>query len=380
MGTKCQAKLPSPPIDRRFGYQIPIESQSAGNCSIPDSDELEIVMITGDGEIIRRRLPEATRAKVLAKTREFQQNINNPKTIPANYLKSGQQLYQWLIKPLEEDLKAKNIKSLIFAMDTGLRSLPLAALHDGHGFLIENYSVSLIPSMSLITSPYRNIRNLPILAMGSSKFTDQTPLPWVPIELAMIVEEFGKGKTFLNEGFTLNNLQNQLNGGKFGIVHLATHAEFKPGNYQNSYIQLWDQKLRINELQNLELSKKGVDLLVLSACRTALGDPQAELGFAGAALAGGVDSTVATLWYVSDRGALALTTEFYHQLGQVPTKSEALRRSQLAMLHGNLRLANRQLSSVNKQLSLSEEVPNLQNIDFSHPYYWAGFTLVGNPW
>ncbi|MCP2726899.1 CHAT domain-containing protein, partial [Limnofasciculus baicalensis] len=376
--TKCQTKLPSPQIDRRFGYQIPAPSQ--GSCATVDSDELEIVMITGDGETIRRRIPEANRAKVLAKTREFQQAINNPQTIPANYLKSSQQLYQWLIQPLEEDLEAGKIKSLIFAMDTGLRSLPIAALHDGNEFLIERYSVSLIPSLSLISLPYRDIRSQQILAMGSSQFTDQTALPWVPVELAIILEQFGKGKSFLNEGFTLHNLQNQLHQGRFAIVHLATHAEFQPGNPNNSYIQLWDRKLRLNEIQDLELSQRGVDLLVLSACRTALGDPQAELGFAGSALAAGVDSTLATLWYISDRGALGLTTEFYYQLSQAPTKSEALRKAQVAMLHSNLRITNHQLYSSDKEVSLPLEVAKLRNINLSHPYYWAGFTLVGNPW
>ncbi len=376
--TKCQTKLPSPQIDRRFGYQIPAPSQ--GSCTTVDSDELEIVMISGDGQTIRRRIPEANRAKVLAKTREFQQAINNPQTIPANYLKLAQQLYQWLIQPLEEDLETRNVKSLIFAMDTGLRSLPLAALHDGHEFLIERYSVSLIPSLSLISAPYKDISSQPILAMGASQFTDQSPLPWVPVELAMIVEQIGKSKSFLNEGFTLDNLQNQLHQGRFGIVHLATHAEFKPGNHNNSYIQLWNHKLRLNELQDLQLAKRGVDLLVLSACRTALGDPQAELGFAGAALEAGVDSTLATLWYISDRGALGLTTEFYYQLSHAPTKSEALRRAQLAMLHRNLRINNNQLYSHDKQVSSSLEVAKLRNINLSHPYYWAGFTLVGNPW
>ncbi|MEO8892344.1 MAG: CHAT domain-containing protein [Coleofasciculaceae cyanobacterium] len=108
------------------------------------------------------------------------------------------------------------------------------------------------------------------------------------------------------------------------MVHLATHAEFRAGASKNSYIQFWDRKLRLNELDQLQLSDPPVDLLVLSACRTALGNEQAELGFAGSAFQAGVGSTLATLCSVNDRGALGLTTEFYNQLSQVSTKSQAL--------------------------------------------------------
>ncbi|HBL14114.1 MAG TPA: hypothetical protein DD379_22530, partial [Cyanobacteria bacterium UBA11162] len=233
---------------------------------------------------------------------------------------------------------------------------------------------------SLTEPGYRDVRPLQVLAMGASKFTDQPPLPWVPVELETITEQLWKGKSFLNEGFTLQNLRSQLSQHQFGIVHLATHAEFKPGSPEDSYIQLWNSKLRLNELAQLQLSDPPVDLLVLSACRTALGNPQAELGFAGSALQAGVDSTLATLWYVSDQGALGLTTEFYRQLSQVPIKSEALRRAQLAMIRGNVRIANNQLYNSDKQVSLPPELSQTTSPNLSDPYYWAAFTLVGNPW
>ncbi len=119
---------------------------------------------------------------------------------------------------------------------------------------------------------------------------------------------------------------------------------------------------------------------MLSACRTALGNREAELGFAGSAFEAGVDSTLATLWYVSDKGALGLTTEFYRQLSKVPIKSEALRQAQLAMIRGNVRIENNQLYGSGKGISLPPELSALGKLSLSHPYYWAAFTLVGDPW
>ena len=67
-------------------------------------------------------------------------------------------------------------------------------------------------------------------------------------------------------------------------------------------------------IREMEWDTPRVELLVLSACRTALGDEQAELGFGGLAVASGVKSALASLWYVSDQGTLGLMTEFYSQL------------------------------------------------------------------
>ncbi|NET53556.1 MAG: CHAT domain-containing protein, partial [Merismopedia sp. SIO2A8] len=179
--------------------------------------------------------------------------------------------------------------------------------------------------------------------------------------------------------FTLENLKAQRRLQEFGIIHLATHAEFKPGTPHNSYIQLWNRKLHLDEFRQLQLWDPPVELLVLSACRTALGNREAELGFAGSALMAGVDSTLATLWYVSDQGSLGLTTEFYFQLSKAISKAEALRRAQLAMIRGGVRIENNRLYNSGKSISLPPEWSDLGNQSLSHPYYWAAFTLIGDP-
>jgi CHAT domain-containing protein len=59
-----------------------------------------------------------------------------------------------------------------------------------------------------------------------------------------------------------------------------------------------------------------------------------ELGFAGLSVQAGVKSALASLWFVSDEGTMALMTKFYQELKQAPIKAEALRRTQVAMLKG----------------------------------------------
>ena len=154
---------------------------------------------------------------------------------------------------------------------------------------------------------------------------------------------------------------------------------FKPGDLESSYIQLWDERLRLSDIHTLGWDRPTVDLLVLSACRTALGDTEAEMGFAGLAVAAGVKSALASLWTVSDVGTLALMSEFYHQLMDTQVKSEALRMTQLAMLHGETHLEKKQLPIATMQLP-EELRDDLDDLDLSHPYYWAGFTLIGSPW
>jgi CHAT domain-containing protein len=200
------------------------------------------------------------------------------------------------------------------------------------------------------------------------------------VELSVITGQLWSGKSFLNQGFTLSNLQSARTKEPFGIIHLATHAEFQPGQPRNSYIQLWDTKLPLDQLPRLRLDKPPVELLVLSACRTALGDRDAELGFAGLAVQAGVKSALGSLWYVSDEGTVGFMTEFYEKLKQAPIKAEALRQAQLAMLKGDVRLQGGKLVTSRGSFPLPPELAILGDRDFTHPYYWSAFTMIGNPW
>lgn len=350
--------------------------------AIARPEQLELILLTATGEIQHETVRETNREILLKTVSEFRGEITNPiKRSTSSYLALSQQLYQWLIAPLAPALQSQGIETLMFSMDAGLRTLPLAALHDGKRFLVEKYSLTLIPTLSLTDSRYQPLSGAEVLAMGISKFSDQKPLPAVPTELKVITTQW-RGESFLNEAFTLNNLRSQREETPFQIIHLATHGEFKPGVASNSYIQLWDSKLQLDQLRQLNWRNPPVELLVLSACRTAVGDEQTELGFAGLALQAGVKSALASLWYVSDEGTLGLMSGFYNQLRNVTIKAEALRRSQLAMIRGEIHIESGQLRTPNlaDEVKLPSWSSHSGKLLLSHPYYWSGFTMIGSPW
>ncbi|NEU82644.1 CHAT domain-containing protein [Nostoc sp. UIC 10630] len=349
-----------------------------------NSDQLEIVVVTGKGDPIRKRIPETTRAKVLQVAQEFRDQIVSPQNRRrTGYLRPSQQLYRWIIAPLEADLQAREINNLVFLPDMGLRSTPMAALHDGKGFLVEKYSIGLMPSISLTNTLYKDIKKSQILALGVSQSTQgQEPLPAVPLELSTLVSKLWQGKLLLDKQATLENLKTIRRQQPFGIIHMATHADFTTGALSNSYIQLWEDKLRLNQLRQLRFNEPEVEMLVLSACRTALGDEESELGFAGLAVLAGVKTSVASLWSVNDAGTAALMTKFYQNLRTAPIKAEALRQAQVAMAKGQIYVKNGQLEGLGVvgNLSLPTNSADEGEQLLTHPYYWSGFTMVGNPW
>jgi CHAT domain-containing protein len=353
-----------------------------------DNDRLELLLVTAQGQTIHKRVQGATRDLVVAEVKKLRGEITSPgKQRSKSYLPSSEQLYKWLVAPLKADLEAQGIQNLIFIMDAGLRSLPVAALHGEEGFLVEKYSIGIMPSLSLTDTRYTNIQNAPVLAMGISEANNLAQslslsrLPAVPLELQTITG-IRQGKFFLNEQFTLENLKKQRGQQAMPIVHLATHGDFRPGPLENSYLLLWDEQLRLNQLRQLGWNnmRSPVELLVLSACRTAVGDEQAELGFAGFAVQAGVKSALASLWYVSDDGTFGLMTEFYRQLKSAPIKAEALRQAQLALIKGEVRVENGKMKYPGGDIPLPSSVADLGDKNLSHPYFWSAFTMIGSPW
>ncbi|NJN75121.1 MAG: CHAT domain-containing protein [Synechococcaceae cyanobacterium RL_1_2] len=322
---------------------------------------------------------QATRRELLILAQRMRAGVTNVRR-KSSFLRPSQAIYNLIIKPLEEELEAQQITNIGFLMDRGLRGIPIAALHDGEDFIIANYSVGLMPSLSMSELDYVDLKNDSVLAMGADTFVDQFPLPAVPIEVETISNKIWQGTSFLNEAFTIENLTSSRANATYGILHLATHAEFNPGTPADSYIQLGNQKLSLDELNELGLNDPPMELIVLSACRTALGNDDAEMGFAGLALMAGVKSALGSLWNVSDEGTLSLMTNFYHDLRFAPTKTEALRRAQLSMLNGEVYITNGQLITPDGPLSLPPELSILDDRNFSHPYYWSGFTMIGSPW
>ncbi len=356
------------------------QTRSALLYAVPRPDGLHLILVPASGAPIHKTVTAANAKTLPQAIKTLRLNVSNSQTTSAEYLPPAQQIDRWLIQPVAAELQANKIDTILFCLGAGLRGLPLAALHDGQQFLVERYNLAIIPAFNLLDRQLTTLPGKQVLAMGAATFTNNANLPAVPLELETITQkELWSGKVLLNQQFTLKQFQQARSQNPYGIVHLATHADISAKSVRDSYIQFWDRRLRLNEVRNLRLDRPPVELLVLSACRTALGAPNAELGFAGLAVQSGAKAVVASLWSVDDVGTLVLMANFYQQLKTVPLKSQALRNTQLAMLKENLTFSN---SSISRRArgNLPVELQNFQDRGFSHPYYWAAFTTIGNPW
>ena len=346
---------------------------------------IDIALLTAEGEPITATVA-VDRDTLLETVRDYRYYLTHPlprRQDSQRHRDYAMQLYDYLIRPIEPELEALEVDTLMLSLDRGLRGLPLAALYDGEQYLIERYSLSLIPSIGLIDTRYQPLSSsAPVLATGASQFEQLAALPAVPAELDALVQHRRDSTILLNENFTRRNLITERDHSSYPIVHLATHGDFNEGSLSNSYIQLWDEKIGLDEIRELGWHDPAVELLVLSACRTALGNDEAEMGFAGLAVAAGVKTAIASLWYVDDSATFILMSDLYNHLATAPIKAEALRAAQLALMRGEVRIEDGLLiaEGVETAIPVPEELARLAGQDFSHPYYWSAFTTIGAPW
>ena len=352
--------------------------------AVPQPKYLQLLLVTPDNRLVREEVRSADRIALDRIVTQFNNAIADRNS--TKYLPPAKQLYKWIFAPFESYLAAENIDTILLCTGPKLRSLPFAALHNGEQFVIEKYNLAIIPAFNLSDTNYEanetGQENKQVLAMGASEFKDHPALPGVAVELEIITPQLWEGRQILNQGFTVENLQTAHQQGNYDIIHIATHSEFRSGSPDNSYIQFSDRPLGLDGFASLNLSNPPVDLLVLSSCETALGDAEAELGFAGLAIQTGAKSVLATLWPINDAGTVALMSEFYQDLKETPIKAEALKQAQLAMLNGKVSLVSGQLRGSDGSISLPPALTdfNLEQPDLAHPFYWAGFTMIGNPW
>ncbi|MBW4444836.1 MAG: CHAT domain-containing protein [Plectolyngbya sp. WJT66-NPBG17] len=278
-----------------------------------------------------------------------------PTAFIEDWLPITQRVYDLLLRPVEPELVASRIKTLVFVPDGLLRSLPMAALHDGQHYLIEKYSVVLTPGLQLLQPQPLDRQRLQGLLAGLTQARENfAALPNVAVEINQIESEI-PAQVLLDRSFTNQAFQNKIDSTPSPIVHLATHGQFS-SNADNTFILTWDGRINVKQLDQLLRSREGklnpIELLVLSACQTATGDKRAALGMAGVAVRSGARSTLASLWSVSDHSTASLMIQFYRELRKPGiTKAEALRRAQVGLLHQD---------------------------SYTSPYYWAPFVLLGN--
>ncbi|MBT9313483.1 CHAT domain-containing tetratricopeptide repeat protein [Leptothoe kymatousa] len=329
---------------------------------------------------------DVTQAQLAQAVADFRQEIGRGGTSLASIQAKSRILYDWLIQPLAAELSNNQIKHLIFAHDRYTRYIPMAALHDGEQYLIEQYAVS-----SILAATETDLDPPPgdpsVLGLGLS---DPAPpfraLENVPIELDNIVKEnsrdrngFYAGKVFLNQAFNQDLMRSEVY--QHQILHIATHAKFEPGSPDRSFIVLGNgEPLAIPEIDTLlQADLENVHLVVLSACETAYGERGSDgreiAGISSYFLKGNrAQAVMASLWAVNDQSTSLLMQRFYEFLATgTLTKAEALQQAQLSLLYSQD--VPTRLGAMRSGIASDwAERP----AGAAHPYHWAPFILIGN--
>ncbi|MEM8639054.1 MAG: CHAT domain-containing protein [Cyanobacteria bacterium P01_G01_bin.54] len=293
-----------------------------------------------DEEIVVHRLSTSiTEAELDEKLTILRDDIEEDLTPHSSSLFG--EVYDLLIKPIEADLQAHSPKTLVFALDRFFQNIPLAALHNGEKYLIEDYAIALNLGLPLYkNSQIPSPENLEILVAGTTTdfAIDLSDLPQVKFELDTIQKLFPNQVDVLAElEFVSTQIKDVISAKPFSIVHLATHGQFG-SNPHDTFIVTRDAKLDLNDMtqilqQRSATVEDAIQLLVLSACQTAAGDRRAALGLAGITVQTGARSTIASLQIVGDASTALLMSELYKQFAQGNTsRAQALRQAQLAML------------------------------------------------
>jgi len=244
----------------------------------------------------------------------------------------------------------------------------MAALYDGKQYLMENYAIALAPDLSLPNPQTLQAEQLKVLAVGLTKppqgkdfqgedfSVNFAQLKNVGQELDEIAETGILTTTLRDQAFTRDRFNTVINRANYPIVHLATHGQFS-SDPEAAFLLTSDGDIAINDLDSLfrvrsQIRADTIELLVLSACETAIGDELAALGIAGAAYRAGARSAIASLWTLDDAFSVEFTRQLYHNLMQPnTTKAEALQQAQQFLL---------------------------KDPQYEHPRYWATYILIGN--
>lgn len=257
-------------------------------------------------------------------------------------------LYDLLLHPVADLLTAAQ---LVVVPHASLHGLPFHAFFDGTLYALDRWEMCYAPSAALWhrgALRQRQERQEPAWAERKALLVS-VPSPGieqVTQEVNRLAALFPQAVALHGEEATLEAVRAQANGCR--LLHLATHALYRADNPLFSGLQLTDGWLLARDLYAMRLP---CDLATLSACQTgvALADAGDELfGLLRGFLAAGVRSVAASLWPADDRATAALMQTFYTRLREGQSKAAALRSAQQAV-----------------------------RAEFSHPYHWAAFALIG---
>jgi filamentous hemagglutinin family protein len=320
-------------------------------------DQWIVFMATGDAI-------DFTRIKNKNFIKRAQDFLASIQSISDDYTGNAVFFYDRVIRPFEKQLKDKTV---LIVPDGIFRTIPFAAMLDKQTgqFLIDKYPLSILPSRELVNAQPSNISRLDLeksaqnLIMINGLYSERfgaSSLKFVKKEVEIINELTG-GYQLLNEDFTKSIFSKNFQNNDFSIIHIATHGMFD--SYAGeSFIQAYDSPIHFNDMESIlrcvQYRDNQIELLTLSACQTATGDEWAAMGLAGVTLQAGIKSAIASFWSVNDKTTYLLMKSFYQYLfdqSDYHTKAKAIQKAQ-------------------------QDLKN--ESDYTHPYYWAGFLLIGN--
>ncbi len=359
----------------------------------------------------------------------FREALQNPRIDPRPL---GKELYDILVKPIENDLKGALAQTLVWSLDGTLRYIPLAALWDGEHYLAEKYRIVVVTSTTRESLKETVDPNWRVLGLGVTKeskviepfgktLVSFDALPGVDKELHAIVnsedskprEESGvlNGKRLVDDEFTAVEMENRLGRRegekrKYNVIHFATHFRLG-GDTATSFLLLGNnQAMTLEQVSDsTEMNFTDVELVTLSACNTGYGSVAErkieekekeqflknngrEVDSLAAFIEGrGTKAVLATLWPVADESTQLLMAEFYRLRKENPnmTKAEAMQRAQVELLTGKVtRLSDTKSKRAEIAGVSSQDVANQPRFTpdpktpYAHPYYWAPFILIGN--
>ena len=315
-------------------------------------DRLEILVSLPSG-MVRKTIPVGAE-ELTVEIRAFRNFLEKRTT--REYLSHAKKLYGWLIQPIEPLWAGVGIDTLVFVPDGALRTIPLAALHDGTQFLIEKYAVATTPGVTLTDPRPLDRKSIKLLSVGITEAVQDFPaLPHVSREVETIQRLYG-GTILLNKQFMMSRVEEELRAHPYSVMHIASHGQFQSEG-KDTFLLAYDGKMTMDRLSEyvgmLRFREEPLALITLSACETAAGDDRAALGLAGVAIKAGARSALASLWFLDDQASSQLVTEFYQQLhdDSVVSTAMALQRAQIKFL---------------------------EHPEYNHPAYWAAFLLLNN--
>ena len=278
-------------------------------------------------------------------------------------------LYRRVFEPVDRELNRLGVDTVALSLDGELRYIPFAALHDGKDWLLRRYSFAYFRNATDLEERVPDQSRF-LAGFGSTRGALGLPaLPGVTTEL--------NGISSILSSSNFDNViavDDQFNAARFadavarqdGIIHVASHFSLNPKKREASFLLLGDgTPLSLQKFARGGLRFGAADMLVLSACETAMGAADGSgvevESFAQTAQEAGVPRVLASLWQVSDGSTAALMQLFYFErLKAGESNAQALRAAQLALMDAQFSVPD------------GRAAPN-----FSQPFYWAPFVLLG---